>query len=140
MQQLFEAHRHRVFSLCSLLVVEAGLAETLTRSVFAQAMQGALPLTQDAFDSQVVMQSRTLAEYSARASRTKNLPTGADDARLRRAIHALPAAERLLWVMHDVGGVPMERLCTLLHLGAAESFRRLGRARLQILEQIFNSP
>jgi RNA polymerase sigma-70 factor (ECF subfamily) len=153
-ERLYRDHERRVFALCLRLSSNPDLAEELTQEVFIRAWRklGSFrgesafsswlyPLTVNVALSERRSRMRRLARVfptdDVAALETPQRPptpeTGFD---LERAMAALPAGARAVFVLHDVEGRTHEEIASLLGLAPGTSKAQLHRARRLLREAL----
>lgn len=153
-ERLYRLHVGRVYALCLRLAGDTARAETLTQDVFVRAWRKlALFAGRSAFSTwlhrltvNVVMEDmRAEARRNGRVVMMEDLgqmetpgreapPGTALD--LERAIAALPAGARLVFVLHDVQGYRHEEIAALTGLAVGTSKAQLHRARRLLREEL----
>ncbi len=135
-RDIFEAHRHRVFSVSYYMTANEAEAETMLTSTFVQAFARA-----PAPDAEGVDQA-LLRELELRFSLAPCAPAVAESgnfarAQVRRtdleeAVATLPAQERLVFLLRDVEGYAPARIAGLLGCDEAAVCRTLVSARIRM--------
>ena len=159
--QLYSLHKRRIYSLCLRMVGNLAEAEDLTQEAFLQLHRRIATFRGDsAFSTwlhrltiNVVMHLRKkgLAVVSLdeamepapeeRAGRSFGAPdlalSGAiDRMALERAIDALPAGYRLIFVLHDIEGYEHNEIASMLDCSVGNSKSQLHKARLKLRDAL----
>ena len=153
---LFEAHKHRVYSLCLRKTGDAADAHDLTQDAFIQAFRKLAMFRGDsAFSTwlyriavNTVLMSRrkrtlrtssldepvnTITSSKPEYGRTDScLMHTVDRIVLVRAVRDLPAGYRRIFILHDVQGYGHGEIARLLHCSTGNSKSQLHKARLRI--------
>jgi RNA polymerase sigma-70 factor (ECF subfamily) len=95
-----------------------------TRRLRQQRLKRALHLTREANDEETLYAPGATDEQRAQI------------ARVYRALDALPAAERVAWVLRHVEGEPLQRLPELCDCSLSTAQRRLARAQQAIEREL----
>jgi RNA polymerase sigma-70 factor (ECF subfamily) len=153
-EQLYRLHVGRVYALCLRLAGDVPRAETLTQDVFVRVWRKLASFAgRSAFSTWlhrlavnvVVEEMRTEARRNGRVLMMEDLslvdapgreapPGTALD--LERAIAALPAGARLVFVLYDVQGYRHEEISALTGLAVGTSKAQLHRARRLLREEL----
>ncbi len=157
-ERLYRAHVGRVFALCVRLCGERAKANDLAQDAFVHAWQKLSLLDNDAaFASwlykltvnMVLMTLRREKKWNAREAGSDVLEAvepvrgrrddgAAARVDLERAIAALPAQARVVFVLHDVEGYRHEEIADHMNIAVGTSKAQLHRARRllrEVLEQ-----
>ncbi len=153
-EALYRQFAGRTYALCLRLCGDAGRAETLVQDVFVRAWRR-LPTFEgrSAFGTWLhrVTVNVVIEELRAEARRTGRVLAiedlaAVDVARpsappgtaldLERAIAALPAGARLVFVLHDVQGYRHEEIAEMTGLAVGTSKSQLHRARRLLREAL----
>lgn len=153
-EALYRLHAGRTYALCLRLCGDPTWAETLAQDAFVRAWRK-LPTFEgrSAFGTWlhrltvnlVIEELRAEARRNGRVFAIEDL-TSVDVARpdaspgtaldLERAIAALPAGARLIFVLHDVQGYRHEEIARMTGLSAGTSKSQLHRARRLLREAL----
>ena len=136
-RDIFEAHRHRVFSVSYYMTANEVEAETILTSTFQSAFATARKPCAQTVDQALLL------ELEQRFSLTPSEPAIPDaDAQIRRvgvrrtdleeAVATLPPRERLLFLLRDVEGYAPDRIAGLLGCEEAEIHTGLFSARIRM--------
>ena len=136
-QDVFEAHRHRVFSVSYYMTSNEREAETILTGTFVQAFTACPEPDAAGVDKAL------LAELERRFTLAPSAPAepvgGAGFCRgqvrrtdLEEAVGMLPCRERLVFLLRDVEGYPPMRIAALLNCAEAEIHRTLLSARIRM--------
>ncbi|MGD0859840.1 MAG: RNA polymerase sigma factor [Terracidiphilus sp.] len=164
--QLYSLHKRRIYSLCLRMVGNLAEAEDLTQEAFLQLHRRIATFRGDSAFSTwlhrltinvVLMHLRKkgLAVVSLdeamepapeeRAGRSFGAPdlalSGAiDRMALERAIDALPAGYRLVFVLHDIEGYEHNEIASMLDCSVGNSKSQLHKARLKLRDALRIDP
>jgi RNA polymerase sigma-70 factor (ECF subfamily) len=153
-EELYRQNVRRVYALCSRLAGEPSRAEDLVQEVFVRAWRklGSFrgesrfstwlhPLTVN-----VALAGRrrwgrrerreTLTDDPAALERGGRAAPPAEGIDLERAIAALPARARGVFVLHDVEGYPHEEIAAMMGVTVGTSKAQLHRARRLLRERL----
>ncbi len=153
-EQIYRLHVGRVYALCLRLAGDATRAEILTQDVFVRAWRKLASFAgRSAFSTWlhrlavnvVVEDMRADARRNGRVVMMEDLsqvdapgreapPGTALD--LERAIAALPAGARLVFVLYDIQGYRHEEIAALTGLAVGTSKAQLHRARRLLREEL----
>lgn len=133
---VFEAHRHRVYSLAFYMTDNELAAEEISTRVFLRAFHSRDPLTPELIDVKLLSELRELApigpltlnEKPQAAALTRNTRRH----ELERAVVDLPPTERLAFLLHDVEGYDHTRIANTLGITAEESAHAVFQARIRV--------
>jgi RNA polymerase sigma-70 factor (ECF subfamily) len=140
--RIYEANRHRVYSLAFWMTDNELAAETLAQSAFVRAFAAAAEPTAEMIDRALIAEVRELVPLGelslacAPATEVVNVRRNVKRVHLERAVVALPATERLLFLLHDVESYDQNKISRLLGLSADEVLQGLHQARLRMRELI----
>lgn len=140
-RDVYESHRHRVFSVSYYMTGSEIEAEELLQDTFISAFERAPEPDQETVDSAMLEQIRQrLLFEEVEIPIPQNVRWGGRRnilrADLEEAIRCLPAAERLVFLLMDVEGYAPERIAALLQTGAPDVIRTAVRARLRLRAEI----
>ena len=159
---LFQSHKKRVYSVCLLMTKDVADAEDLTQEAFLQVFRSVGSFRGDSAFSTwlhrlsinvVLMHLRkkglplmSLDEameptYDDGPGRSFGAPdlslTGSiDRLALERAVAALPAGYRLIFVLHDVEGFEHNEIAAMLDCSVGNSKSQLHKARLKLRDAL----
>ncbi len=136
-RDIYETHRHRIFSVSYYMTANELLAEDILTGTFVQAFSAAQE--PDAADVDQAL-LRKLEEHVSLAPEAFAKPDGDADLRycqvrrtdLEEAITVLPARERLVFLLRDVESYPANRIAVLLRCDEGEVHRTLTSARIRM--------
>lgn len=141
-RDVYESHRHRVFSLSFYMTGSEIEAEELLQETFIAAFSRTAEPDQAAVDSAMLeeMKSRMLLEEAE----TLPIPQGVHLPRsrnilradLEEAVRCLPPQERLVFLLMDVEGYSPTRIAELLNMTSSDVIRTAIRARLRLRAEI----
>jgi RNA polymerase sigma-70 factor (ECF subfamily) len=144
-RDIYESHRHRVFSVSYYMTGSELEAEEILRGSFIRAF-----LKEDEPDSTIIdtalleqlRDQRVLVEERPLPPPTTGfLPQRNNILRteLEEAIRFLPSKERVVFLLMDVEGYPASRVAELLELSKAEVLRTALTARMRIRAELANA-
>lgn len=141
-RDVYDSHRHRVFSVSFYMTGNEIEAEEILASTFIRAFNHApepdhklvdtamvqelkdrLPLEQD---EMIPLPNASFASVGRNILRTE----------LEEAIRCLPAQERLVFLLMDVEGYPAKRVAELLQMSDSAVFRTVLRARIRLRSEL----
>ena len=154
-EALYRAHAGRVYGLCLRLTADRALAEERTQDAFVRAWERLATFRgESAFSSWLHRLTVNEVLLGRRAERRREQrvvtsddpaalerPRGADTSSgsaldLERAIAALPAGAREVFVLHDVEGYRHEEIAELTGIAIGTSKAQLFRARRLLREAL----
>jgi len=140
--QIYNQHSHRIYSLAFWMTDNELLADELASNTFLRAFSGpGIPETGQ-IDAAFLTEVRdyttigTLTLNAAVEPETRSIHGNVKRVHLERAVVALPATERLIFLLHDVEGYEHEKIGRLLGLAAGECQFGLHQARLSIRQSL----
>jgi DNA-directed RNA polymerase specialized sigma24 family protein len=141
-RDIYESHRHRVFSVSYYMTGSELEAEEILRGSFIRAfLQEDEPdstiidtaLLEQLRDQRVLVNERPLPPPTAGFLPQRNNLLRTE---LEEAIRFLPSTERVVFLLMDVEGYPASRVADLLHLSNAEVLRTALTARMRIRAEL----
>lgn len=141
-RDVYESHRHRVFSVSFYMTGSEIEAENLLQGTFISAFRTAEEPDQAMIDAALIdhLKSHRLLEDE------ELIPLPSSDVFLERrnvlradlesAIRCLPATERLVFLLMDVEGYPASRIAQLLHVSERQVLRTAITARLRLRHEL----
>ena len=154
-EALYRAHAGRVYALCLRLTADRALAEERTQDAFVRAWERLATFRgESAFSSWLHRLTVNEVLLGRRAERRREQrvvtsddpaalerPGGADPSPgsaldLERAVAALPAGAREVFVLHDVEGYRHEEIAELTGIAVGTSKAQLFRARRLLREAL----
>jgi len=139
-REIYEQHRHAVYSLAFWMTDNELAAEELMHEVFARAFALEADPDAEAIDRALIaalkeqMLIGPLTLDCQASDRVESVRRNTMRIHLERAVVQLPATERLIFLMHDVEGYGHTRIASLLGLSDRESQEGLHQARLRMRE------
>ena len=139
-QDVFEGHRHRIFSLAFYMTDNEMAAEEVLTSVFCRVFAKSSKPDAETVDRAFVAELRDMMPIGCMtlecdpAAKAEQVRTNTRRADLERAVVQLPPTERLVFLMHDVEGYEHPRIARTLGITEGESRYGLFQARLRIRE------
>lgn len=138
-RDVFESHRHHIFSVAYYMTGDEREAETILQSSFVEAFERqARPSIED-LDRALMRELHRRLSFaqveSALGSMDASAGLGGRNVRrtdLEEALWQLPSAERLCFLLRDVEGYPAPRVAGLLHTSEMEVQRTLFSARVRM--------
>lgn len=141
-RDVYESHRHRVFSLSYYMSGSELEAEDLLRDTFITAFQQVEEPDQTVVDTALVDQ---LSDHML-LEETEFVPVPVSNqissrsnifrADLEEAIRCLPAKERLIFLLMDVEGYPASRVAGLLQMTEPAVLRTAIIARMRLRHEL----
>lgn len=141
-RDIYDSHRHRVFSVSYYMTGSELDAEQILRESFIRAFRSAPEPDHAVIDTALVDQLKKdqvledgdalpppVAEYLP--SRHNILRT-----ELEEAIRYLPSTERLIFLLMDVEGYPAKRVAELLNMSPSDVLRSALAARLRLRAEL----
>ncbi len=141
-RDVYESHRHRVFSVSYYMTGSEIEAEDLLRGTFISAFRQAEEPDQAMIDAALIerLKARMVLEDGELVfvPGVAVLPGGRNIQRadLEEAIRCLPANERLVFLLMDVEGYAADQIAGLLHKGKASILRTALTARLRLRSEL----
>jgi RNA polymerase sigma factor (sigma-70 family) len=141
-RDVYESHRHRVFSLSYYMSGSEIEAEGLLRDTFVAAFRQAIDPDQGMVDAALVNE---LSDHQL-LEETEFIPVPASTALpqrrnilradLEEAIRCLPPKERLVFLLMDVEGYPAPRIASLLEMTESAVIRTAVVARMRLRHEL----
>jgi RNA polymerase sigma-70 factor, ECF subfamily len=141
-RDVWESHRHRVFSVSYYMTGSEIEAEEVLRDTFVSAFRQCDEPDQAAVDAALIdhLTARLPLEecealpipVATSASGRRNILR----ADLELAIRCLPPAERLVFLLMDVEGYPVPRIAALLQLRGPDVMRTAVMARMRLRHEL----
>jgi RNA polymerase sigma-70 factor, ECF subfamily len=144
-RDVFEGHRHRVFSLAFYMTDNEITAEDILTNVFCRTFAKTSKPDAETVDRALVSELREMMPIGCMtlecdpAEKVEQVRTNSRRADLERAVVQLPATERLVFLMHDVEGYDHGRIARTIGITEMESRQGLFQARLKIRELLAKS-
>lgn len=141
-RDVYESHRHRVFSVSYYMTGSEIEAEELLQDTFITAFERDPEPDQETVDAAMLdrLRERLLLDSAEVLPVPQNvyMPHGRNILRadLEEAIRCLPPAERLVFLLMDVEGYESGRIAALLEMDGAEVRRTAVRARLRLRAEL----
>lgn len=141
-EQIYEANRHRTYSLAFWMTNNELAAEAVAQNAFVRAFAAASEPTAEMIDRALLAEVRELMPVGeltlacAPAKQVLNVRRNVKRVHLECAVVELPATERLIFLLHDVEGYDDHKISRLLGIGASEVLQGLHQARLRMRELI----
>ncbi len=141
-RDIYDSHRHRVFSVSYYMTGSELEAEQILRDAFVRAFRAAPEPDHNVVDTALLDQLRSQRVLEE----TETLP--APDAgylppshnilrtELEEAIRYLPPTERIVFLLMDVEGYPAKRVAELLNLSPSSVLRVALTARLRLRTEL----
>jgi len=139
-REVYEQHRHRVYSLCFWMTDNELAAEELMTRAFCRVFDTDDVPTCDEIDNALIAELRNCVELGTLslncAPCTQVLSVRRNTLRvdLERAVVQLPDTEKLMFLMHDVDGYDHARIARLLGVSENASRQGVHQARLRLRE------
>ncbi len=140
-RDVYDSHRHRVFSVSFYMTGSEMEAEDILHDTFVSAFHTADEPDQTIVDGALIEQLAervSLADEDLPIPCTDDLDCGRNIRRtdLEEALRCLPALERLVFLLMDVEGYPSSRVSELLNKTNSEIFRTAIAARLRLRAEL----
>lgn len=138
--RIYNAHRHRVYSLAFWMTGNELAAEQMAANTFLRAFSDGDSPRAEQIDSAFLAEVRELAPLpgltlrAGVSSEHASLRRNVKRVHLERAVVELPATEKLIFLFHDVEGYEHGQIARLLGIREDESKFGLHQARLRIRE------
>jgi RNA polymerase sigma-70 factor (ECF subfamily) len=140
LKQIYEEHKHRIYSLAFWMTDNELEAEELTAITFQRVFSATNQPTAEQIDRALVAELResrpigVLTLSCEQAKQVEEVRTRTKRVHLERAVVQLPATERLIFLLHDVTGRDHLSIARLVGLSETETINGLHQARLRIRE------
>jgi RNA polymerase sigma-70 factor (ECF subfamily) len=136
-RDIYDSHRHRIFSLAFHMTGNELLAEELLTESFVQAFQADPKPDAAIIDGALIARLRShfpLVPAASAPIMAENSMEGRNVRRtdLEEAIQQLPPVERLLFLLRDVEGYSPEAISKLVNIPQGETTRVLFSARIRL--------
>lgn len=140
-RDVYDSHRHRVFSVSFYMTGNEMLAEEILRGTFIRAFRRADEPDSSIVDASLIDQLQehvTLEDEHIPVPPANCLSQGHNILRtdLEEAIRCLPPVERLVFLLMDVEGYPAARVADLLGKSKADVLRTSFTARMRLRAEI----
>ncbi|MBI3933933.1 MAG: sigma-70 family RNA polymerase sigma factor [Acidobacteria bacterium] len=160
-EQLYHAHKRRVYSLCLRMIGDAAEAEDLTQEAFLQLFRKIGTFRGEAAFSTwlhrltvnlVLMKLRkkglwtfSLDDPGEDSEDTRPMEIGSPDATLagsvdrltlEKAIEALPPGYRIIFQLHDVEGFEHREIAGMIGCSVGNSKSQLHKARMKLRDML----
>lgn len=140
-RDVYDSHRHRIFSVSFYMTGNEMAAEEILRDTFIRAFTQADEPDAELVDAALVEQLQehvTLEDENIPVPSVGFLPGGQNILRtdLEEAIRCLPPVERLIFLLMDVEGYSAGRVADLLRKTPGEVLRGAMTARLRLRAEI----
>lgn len=141
-RDIYESHRHRVFSVSCYMTGNEMAAENILQSVFVRAFRRAPEPDHTIIDTALVQELRDQqvlrSDDQLPAPSSGYLPQRHNILRteLEEAIRCLPSSERLVFLLMDVEGYAAARVAELLGMPASDVLRTALTARLRLRAEL----
>jgi len=141
-ERVYEANRHRVYSLAFWMTDNELVAEQVAASAFVRAFAAADEPTAEMIDRALLAEVRELVPVGPLTLACRNAASILSVRRnikrihMERAVVQLPATERMIFLLHDVESYDKVRIARLLGMSHEEVLQGLHQARLGMRESI----
>lgn len=141
-RDVYDSHRHRVFSVSYYMTGSEIEAEDLLRGTFVRAFRRADEPNHTIVDAALLDELREQSvlddKDSLPAPAAEYLPPRNNILRteLEEAIRCLPSGERLVFLLMDVEGYPADRVAELLSISKSAVLRSAFTARLRLRAEL----
>lgn len=136
-KDIFDAHRHRVFSVSYYMTANEMEAENILTSTFQNAFAATRKPSAQTVDQALLLEleqrfSLAPSEPAKPDADGQFSRTGVRRTDLEEAVATLPPRERLLFLLRDVEGYAPDRIAGLLGCAEAEVHKGLFSARIRM--------
>lgn len=138
-RDVYDSHRHRIFSVSCYMTGSEIEAEDLLTGTFVRAFGRAEEPDREMIDQSLLEELREQMVLQDDAcdlplTPAEALPPGRNILRtdLEEAIRCLPSTERLVFLLMDVEGYPAPRIAGLLAISTSEVLRTAVAARIRL--------
>lgn len=140
-KEIFEANRHRIYSLAFWMTDNEMTAEEISTRVFCKSFAGSGNPDTNQIDNNLLHELREIMPIGLVTLHINSLssqPVRGNIKRIHmeRAVVQIPGTERLAFLLHDVEGYSHTAVSRLLGLSEAESKEAVYQARLLMRELI----
>jgi DNA-directed RNA polymerase specialized sigma24 family protein len=144
----YESHRHRVFAVAFYMTGGELEAEDILANTFVRAFQQTDEPSAQQVDRSLVSELKQHVEFEPPPTTPPPVATGqglGEQRNVKRpdleaALIHLPATERLVFLLRDVEGYPVDRVAATLELTPQAVNIALLRARLKLREVLAQAP
>jgi DNA-directed RNA polymerase specialized sigma24 family protein len=142
LEEVFQEHRHRVYSLAFWMTDNEAMAEEIASNVFRRSFANDPKPSAETIDRLLLAEIRELmpvgnlrlnAPVCTEVSSVRN---NIKRVHLERAVVELPPTERLVFLLHDVEAYDHDRIAQTLGITTQESQFGLHQARLRVRELV----
>jgi DNA-directed RNA polymerase specialized sigma24 family protein len=136
-RDIYETHRHRVFSLSYYMTANEIEAETMLEGTFIHAFRHSPTPDAQGVDNALLRQleERFVLSHETPATPDPGSLLARGNVRrtdLEESLHELPPRERLVFLLHDVESYPPARIASLLGSEEPQVFKTLISARIRM--------
>jgi RNA polymerase sigma-70 factor (ECF subfamily) len=137
-RDIYDSHRHRVFSVSCYMTGSEIEAEDILRGAFVRAFRRAAEPDHAVIDHALIQELREQqilrSDDQLPPPETGYLPQRHNILRteLEEAIRYLPSAERLVFLLMDVEGYSAQQVADLLHMSSSAVLRSALTARMRL--------
>jgi len=137
---VYEGNRHRIYSLSFWMTGNELEAEELMERTFSRALQGDMPLDGETMDACLVAELRAMMDLGkitlecGPCTEVISVRRNTRRVDLEQAVIALPATEKIIFLLHDVEGNDCGQVARVLSLNEGQCRAGLHQARLRIRE------
>lgn len=140
-QSIFEANRHRVYSLAFWMTDNELTAEEVSTRVFCRAFSGTAQPSAEQIDASLLTELRDLMPIGVltlhlTSTSTQAMRRNVKRIHMERAVVQIPTTERLAFLLRDVEGYDTAKVANLLGLSLDETKEAVYQARLLMRELI----
>ena len=138
--EIYEEHRHRIYSLAFWMTDNELAAEQLAGNTFLRAFAASARPSTEQIDQALLAEIReitvvgTLTLNVGVSPETKSVRGNVKRVHLERAVVQLPKTESIIFLMHDVEGYDHGRIARIVGLTEDQSRNGLHQARLRMRE------
>lgn len=136
-RDIFESHRHHIFSVAYYMTADEMEAESILGSTFIQAFQQEKKPSIESLDKTLMQQLHQRLNLEPVPAATAESGGSLENKNVRRTdleevLWQLPARERLCFLLRDVEGYAPDRIAGLLETTDADVQRTVLSARIRI--------
>lgn len=140
-QDIFEANRHRIYSLAFWMTDNELTAEEISTRVFCRAFSSNQQPSTEQIDLSLLKELRDLMPIGLltlhlTSTSTQSMRHNVKRIHMERAVVQIPSTERIAFLLHDVEGYDHGKVSRLLGLTEDESKEAVHQARLLMRELI----
>ena len=137
-EAVFQANRHRIYSLAFWMTDNELTAEEIMRLTFCRAFAFSSEPTAEAIDRALITELRdrmplgVLTLEEGTCTETPSVRQNTLRVHLERAVVQLPSTEKMIFLLHDVENYDHARIASTIGITEDESCQGLHQARLRM--------